>query len=95
MRRAYCDALAYIFDAMGRTTAVAEPAGHLLFTIDDQPYNIQAECTYVGLFFMLAPFVWAPKGRFAGNAWRAGVLALGVVFVNMARLVSTMLLDAP
>lgn len=49
--------------------------------------SISADCTYVVLVLLLAPFIWRSRYGLTTNAIRLGLAAVVVLSVNLARLV--------
>ncbi len=92
-RRLLRQQTAFILNLIGRRTVFIDCASNVFLDVDSALYRISAECTYIRLFFMLAPFFWRAGRRLLTNGRRLLLLAGAIWSVDLVRVSLALHLD--
>lgn len=86
LRVAQRDAVAWSLERMGYAPAVFVQEGSPAVKVGNDIYFFLPECTYVDLYFMVAPFLWVCGTTRRANALRLTVAAVVVMAVSLVRV---------
>jgi hypothetical protein len=87
----FCLSVAMI--SLGHHTESIDIGPDVILMVDSRWFEIIANCTYIHLFLLLAPFWWRAGKRIGANLSGLGVLALVIWSVNFVRLLGTLHAD--
>lgn len=85
--------VAFILDSIGHRTAFIGSVSAVFLDVDSALYGISAECTYIRIFFMLAPFSWRFGLRLHINGLRLLMLAAAIWLADLVRVSLALHLD--
>lgn len=93
LQTALRDILHWIFQTMGFAPIVSTFAAVPSLRICQREHAYTAECTYVDLLLMMAPFVWGAKRPLLVNLSRLAILGVIIECVNLLRTWAALYLD--
>jgi hypothetical protein len=86
--------IAIILSLVGQASSSIRIGGTpSLILADSHVYALTANCTYIDLLFLTAPFCWRFRRPIGTNLIRLAVLAAGLLILNIGRLSTALILD--
>lgn len=84
------DLAAITLELLGHRAIPLDTKLEALLSVDGTLYAVTVNCTYILLFFMIAPFWWRFEKNLPTNLLRLAFLAMIVGLINWSRIVSAL-----